>query len=409
MATILAPETSVECLAQAYAEAARLGANMRIAAERLEEIREHLDDANPYRLFDSIDDQMGRLDDKTLVTVVEDLRSRITSGFLDELIMALKREAERDPQAAWQAWLQSYVSALTEFQLPICRALADGEFAFPPQTVAQKNRLKSATRLMQSERWSEVSETFLYLAEESSIGSEHKARLLVSAAEIHLYHFLTFKQAADLLTRAEQTGSARSSVLRGWGEYWLQRDEPDKALDFFRRLLEADPDHAAGYRAMGDTHDRRNNLGAAEEWYREGINRRPGDSGPYRDLLTLYGRVELFETHEGQLAALLEKAIRLAPEDEASIYSQLGNIYQQNKRNEQAHRCFDKAISVDAEYMPAYVDKAFAFMQADDHAHAASVFADAIHRAPTMFDSYWGMALLSEAQGNWADALKWFE
>jgi tetratricopeptide (TPR) repeat protein len=382
---------------------------MRIATERLEEIRDHLDDPNPYRLFDSIDDQIGRLDDSILLTVVGDLRSKITSGFLHERITALQREGERDPQLAWEAWLQTYVAALTEFKLPICRALAEAEFAFPSSTVAHKNLLRSATRLMQSARWSEVSETFLYLADQASIGSEDKTRLLVSAAEIHLYHFLTFKQAAQLLTRAEQMGSATASVLRGWGEYWFQRDNLDKALDFFRRLVEADPDQVAGYRAMGDVHDRRNNLDAAEEWYREGINRRPGDSGPYRDLLTLYGRVELFETHEGQLMGLLEKATRVAPEDEASMYSQLGNICQQNKRHEDALRWFDKAISVDAEYMPAYVEKAFAFKQAEDYAYAASVFADAIRRAPTMFDPYWGMALLSEDQGNWADALHWFE
>src|SRR5262249_15129100 len=161
------------------------------------------------------------------------------------------------------------------------------------------------------------------------------------------YHFFNAAAAKELLDAVERFAPQNGAVLSSLGAYWADQENSEKAKSYYQRAIEAAPGLPDGYVGIGEIFEGELKLAAAEEWYRKAVAAVPGSSSGYLKLLRLYGRRETFESREGALRPLAERAIAAEPDDEYDAFAGLGEVYRQNERLEQAQAWFEKAIAVD--------------------------------------------------------------
>jgi tetratricopeptide (TPR) repeat protein len=402
-------------IAEAYSAAVLAGTDMRIATESLEAVRKaFVNETDPFKKWSAIDDQVGLAIDGALQGVLVNLRDRfadrVRSTEVDRVHDAFAAGTER----GWNEWLAACSEALTHWRMELALALAVEEFPFPPENRKLVERIRQWIKYSLHERWPEAYILFAYLAEQDALTPTQRAGLLVFCAEIHLYHFLKFPEAKLLLERAEALvppgGSESEALVTGaWAEYWLEQGQIEKAKDLCQKVIDLNPIRTGGYTLMGQCYERQNDLSTAEEWYREAIKKRSGNSLGYRRLLGLYGRPELLGSHENQLQPLLERAIMVNPEGKYRVNLDMAYVYQQSKDYQKAYDWYNRAISIDPVRLAAYTDLGYASIEEQrfDQAHAA--FAKAIEVAPESFDGHWGMAWLYEQQQEWEKALTSYE
>lgn len=400
----------IQVFADAYHEAALANAEMRNATEALEAIRSALlERQDSFRVWDKIDEQIGQAEVNCLQPVLITLRNRFERQLFKSEIARLHEVFRQDPQTGWIDWLRKYAEALSFWRLRFCSALAEESFPFKPPTDQEAEMVRRSTRLVLHERWPETCQLFVYLGEQALIPNELRAKFHVTVAEILLYYLMKADKAAEHLRRAKELGPHEARVLYGWGVYWLEQKETERAKDYFQSAIEADPHLEVAYASMGDCYERQEDLHAAEEWYQQTLKIASGNSIGYLRLMRHYGEPDSFLKHKEKILSLVRRAIAVAPEDEYSIYLEIGYIYQKNKEYKEAHQWFDKAIKLDTSRLSGYINRGYAYIQEEKYDQALIAFQKAIEVAPETFDGYWGMSLIHERLGNLEEALHWYE
>ncbi|MFX0197421.1 MAG: FHIPEP family type III secretion protein [Candidatus Hodarchaeota archaeon] len=400
----------IHVIAEAYHAAALANANMRDGAEALEVLRTSmLEEKNLFKVWDVIEEEIGRAETERLQPALIALRNRFEHQLRSSEIVRLHEVFEQDPQAGWINWLQTYVEGLDFWRLQFCLALCEEPFPFPAQRALDVEKIRSTTKLLIHERWPETYGLFLSLTEQNFIPDEHRAKLLVTAGEIQLYHLMNPDKARELFHDAEELAPNEARVVCGWGEYWLEQKKFEKAMEHFQRGIKIAPKYAIFHTNMGECYENQGDLGTAEEWYQEAIRANRGYSFGYRKLINLYGSPELFPTHRERILLLAERAFAVEPECKYQTYLEIGDIYLQNNEHEQAHQWYKNAISLDGTRLNGYIYRGYGFLEEEDYEQARITFQKAIKVAPEAFDGYWGMAGLYEQQEKWEEALHWYE
>jgi len=401
-----------EAIANAYHAVVSADANMRVATNSLETLREALlGGIDAIEIWKTIDDEIGRVETKQLQTVLIELRQWFEQCVTSRLIERLHRSAAQDLETGLQEWLQTYAEALAYWLLSLCQAMVEEPFPFLDRANSTLDLdFKQATKYVLHQRWAEAYPLFLSLAEQSSLHPVTRARLFAPAGQIQLYHYRNFDEALGLFRRAEALAPVESSVICGLGLYWLEKNDLERARAYFRRAIEVAPAEESGYVYMGDASQKEGHFAAAESWFQAAIREASGFDTGYTRLLRLYGRPQFIDTHESSIVPLAERAIAVNPAGKYAIYLEVGYAYQQSGRHyEEAHRWFQKAIDLDKEQVNAYNYQGNAYLEQSKYDEARAAFAQAIAVAPEVFESYLNMALIDEAQERWADALQWYE
>lgn len=400
----------IQLIAKAYYEAALENVNMQNAIDALESIRKAvINGENHFNVWVVIDKCIGQTEDDRFQKVLIKFRNRFIQQVFAVEIVRLHEAFRSNPEDGWTEWLRVYTEAFTYWRFKFCLMLSEEQFPFPAGTEPIVEKIRQSTRFALHSRWPEVYDSIIYLAEQERISKLQRANMLVTAAEIQLYHLLKPDVAKDLLQRGKELAPGESRVIIGWGEYWLQKKEFDKAKECFQEVIRQDSILTNGYTVMGECYEKQNDLDAAEEWYIEAIKKRSGDSGGYLRLLRLYGRPEKLATHETKLSPFLNRVIAVDPLGEYIVYIEMGYIYQQNKQYEKAYYWYDKAIELDGTCIGGYTSKGYSYLEENNYEQARASFQIAIKFASEAFDGYWGMALLYERQELWEDALQWYE
>jgi hypothetical protein len=208
--------------ADAYCKAALAGAEMRAASNTIETLRDAVlaipAGKSVMEAWAAFDEQIGLADLNQLVPVLVNLRQEFIKIATEREIYRLLRASEREPEAGWVNWVETYARALspwgwrTTFGNDIARDGLKGRTLFKDWPI---KRIRDATELVKKSRWSETYDWFIFLAEED-IQPELRAHLLSIAAEIQLYHFYQPSKTKELLELADRL--APSGVCKLCGE-----------------------------------------------------------------------------------------------------------------------------------------------------------------------------------------------
>ncbi len=239
-----------------------------------------------------------------------------------------------------------------------------------------------------------------------------------SALSIYGNFLLEARRPRDAQKTFEHLADSRSRQLRrdyGLGRADFDLGELDGALASFEKARDIDPESANVYSRLAKIEKARGNLDASEKWLREGMRIAPsriafqdladfllasgrggeiqklagGWHGPGAEAAAAYGRGQLLFSQGNPAGALveLERAAELAPEDDnieqalANSLSQLGRfeeakvhyetilrrtpcylgaltnlgaVYERQKRADDAIRSYENAIRCDDRYPAAY-------------------------------------------------------
>lgn len=408
---------------EAYARAARAGAEMRAATEALESVRDALRaGADLFDLWARFDEQIGRADLDRLVPTLVWLRREFEHAAVSRTTAALAEKFSRDPRAGWRAWLRMYLRSFDErgFRRSFAEAIAAGALSWSPSADWPVERIREAAGKVLRSRWAEAYDWFLFLSDQDELPEPHRAAAVCVAAEIQIYHFVRPTCAWRLLERAAQLAPDDPSVIRCRGEYWLLMEDLDRARECFGRLVRERPDLADGFVGLGDCADKAGDRTAAESYYNQAAANAPGMRDGYRQLLNWHGREEWFAHRQALVESLFRRLLALS-DHEPDTWVELGCVYKQNRRFEDARRCFEKAIELDPDGSLARVWRAYTWLDEATEAgigtprgaellEAARVdFMDAIRAAPDALDGCWGLSGLEMTRSDWPAALQWCE
>jgi tetratricopeptide (TPR) repeat protein len=400
----------IHFIADAYYNATFANVDMRNVTEALESLRGiMLKERNIFKIWDSLDDQIGQASSDRLQSVLISIRNRFEKQVIKREVTRLEKVFKQNPQSGWKAWLKTYVEALTFWRVRFCYDLTNAQLPFSTNKEPEIEKFRKISLLSLHQRWAETYNFYLYLAELKIIPDVQRAKLYVALGEIQLYHLLNSTKALKFFKYAEELTPKEGRICYGLGEYWLNEKNFEMAKNYFQKAIENAPYQTHGYVGMGNYYEKLDNLNAAEEWYRKAIKTRSGESDGYVGLIRVYGNPLLFETHKELIEPLIKKTIAVNPAGEYQVYLEVGYIYQKNMNYDQAHQWFQKAIDLDKTRIDGYISKGYAYILQGKYDQVSSVFQKAIKLAPEAYDGYWGMAWFHAQQEHWKKALHFYK
>ena len=170
--------------------------------------------------------------------------------------------------------------------------------------------------------------------------------------------------------------------------------EYDKAISFYLRYIELDPDYAIAYYNLGNAYYDQGNHTKAIESYKKAIELNPDDAQAYYNLGYAY-------REQGNNAKAIEsykKAIELDP-DYAKPYYNLGNAYYNQGNLTKAIELWEKAIELDPDYTKPYYNLGYAYRKQGNNAKAIESYKKAIELNPDDASAYVNMGIVYSEQG----------
>jgi len=170
--------------------------------------------------------------------------------------------------------------------------------------------------------------------------------------------------------------------------------EYDKAISFYLRYIELDPDYAIAYYNLGNAYYDQGNHTKAIESYKKAIELNPDDAQAYYNLGYAY-------REQGNNAKAIEsykKAIELDP-DYAKPYYNLGLAYYNQGNLTKAIELWEKAIELDPDYTKPYYNLGYAYREQGNNAKAIESYKKAIELNPDDVSAYVNMGMVYSEQG----------
>ena len=221
---------------------------------------------------------------------------------------------------------------------------------------------------------------------------------------------------------------------------WVHADQYryEDALTWFERTLEADPRHSWALHSRVTVLRRSRRFTEAEMAAREGIERRPADTGlmmrmawlrddqyRYEDVLTWCNRALEVVPHDSsalawqvgalrslrnfdQAEAAAREAIDRRP-DEPNLLVQMGWVYGDQLRYEEAVSWFQGALEIDPRHDWALGSKVTALRRLRRFDEAEAAARESIDRRPDSVDALVQVGQLYDDQFRYEEALKWYD
>lgn len=413
------PSNALEVFEAGLRAAETAGLDATVTREPITRLRLLAGEAeNIFEFWFEIDNEIGRADSDNLAHELIKLRA----SFEDELFKSTLKDVgvqfEQSAERGWQSFVNVLAEAVMRFRHGFAGQLLEANLPFSESQRAAGLELRGAVRFMSQARWPEAYEQLGRLAQFDFLQPLVRARLAVMLAQIELFHFRNAVQAKKFYDQAEQLAPNDGKVLSAVGEYWLtekdaeQVDQTDyeRALSYYERARAASPNVALPYAYMGEYFETvKKDLAAAQVWYQRAIDAAPGDGFGYVKLLKLFGKPELFKSHEPDLTRLLKQIIAVGPEDEYQTYTDYGSAYEQNLQFETASEWYEKAITLDPDRPLGYVAIAQLREKENRIDDARMVYRRLLEICPDSYEGYLGLAWLAEREEKWDEALDWYQ
>ena len=382
----------------------------KIDAGTLSEIRNCIsragtDDSSVFRLWDAIEEQIGKhykhKDQPALIT----LRGKyIESTFIYEknrLDSIFKESSEK----GWQEWIVLIAKSITQFKYTFQSKFCEFEFPFPGDKIERVNVLKKAIHYIIQGYWAGAYESVEYLTSFDFIQPGIKTELYVILAEIQQFHFYKPYKAERFFGIAGKISSDHYRVISSRAKFLSEQGNIIESKECYARLISLYPNKAGGYIGMGNIAEGEKE--EAEVWYKNAVKYSPGDTDGYIELAKYYIR-----TGSDGINDLKEQVLLISPELEYDFSIETGYEYQNAHKYEEAINEFNIALNLNKWKQSAISHLGFLFLDSNhdqDFEKARSYFEKVIELMPDSEDSYLNMAYVYEVEKEWSEVLKWYE
>ena len=229
-----------------------------------------------------------------------------------------------------------------------------------------------------------------------------------------------------------------SKLFAGVGEYYMNRDDFDNAIDFFRESSTMDAKNTIARNGLSEALGLKGNEllvkdspAAARKFFEEALNynakNAPASFGlgevfaalekddearvnyenalsSDKDLTEIYTPLGILYYHQGQIAKadeLLTKAMVISPNNPQTQYF-LGLIRYSQNSNEKALTAFRKATEADPTYSEAFYQAGETNLRLNKPADAIADFTKATTLKPNYFEAWLGLGTANYELNNWA-------
>ena len=241
---------------------------------------------------------------------------------------------------------------------------------------------------------------------------------------------------------ARMEPGAASKLFAGVGEYYMDRDDYDNAIDFFRESALLDAKNQVARNGLsealalkGNAELVRDSWGPAQKFFEEALTYNPNNAPAQfglgevfsasgkeaearanyekaltndKELTEIYVPLGILYFQQGEIAKadeLLTKAMAIAPDDADTQYF-LGLIRYSQNRNQEALTAFNRAKASNPAYSEAFYQSGETNLRLNNHADAVADFTKATLLKPNYFEAWLGLGSAYYEMNNWPEAVK---
>jgi superkiller protein 3 len=181
------------------------------------------------------------------------------------------------------------------------------------------------------------------------------------------------------------------------GDLYRINDQPQRAIDAYRRAAGFDPGYASPWYNLGNIQAGLEQDDEAIAAYRKAIALKPGDPWPYHNLALVYEKREVY----GEAIALYQQAIerQRTDRDRAISWENLGNVYNDLNRLAEAVSAFQEAIRLNPEYALPWSSLGDVFTTLEQFPYAEGAYRQAIALDPAYVWAYNSLGAVYESMG----------
>lgn len=189
-----------------------------------------------------------------------------------------------------------------------------------------------------------------------------------------------YGKAEAVLSQSLKLAPENGDALNGMGQLALARHQFKDALDWGQRAVKANPYRAANYGIVGDALIELGRYDEAVAAFQKMVDTRPD--------LSSYSRVSYARELHGQIEGAIEAMARAvaaggpAAENTAYVRVQLGNLYFNSGRPDEAEQQYQTALGRIADYGPARAGLAYVRAGRGDDAGAIDLLNKAVEAMP---------------------------
>ena len=289
--------------------------------------------------------------------------------------------------------------------------------------------VSDALRLLEAGRFVDAREAFGRLSGEEP--SNIAAGIGLACALDQLGHT---REAARTLRRVLEFHSKRASLWFGLGFCHEKTGDTDEAVAAYERAVELDPQLRNPHERLAAIHLRHGDTGGAIEHYEVICGSEPADAASHLSLAELYLRAHRFddaarryeyaaalepdswEIRDDMISALVgarrfEEAVDLLAErirhrpECADQYVRLGDVYAKMGRERDSMEAYEKALSLNPDYLEATVKAASLRLRDGHFEQAALTFARAVEINDRLVHGYVGLGVARHAMGQHEEAM----
>lgn len=236
-----------------------------------------------------------------------------------------------------------------------------------------------------------------------------------------------------------------AKLFAGVGEYHMDRDNFDEAIDFFREATTLDPKYPVARTGLSEALALKGNeelvkdaRAVARRFFEEALTYNPNNAPAHfglgevfaaddkdaearasyekalandKELTEIYVPLGVLYFRAGEIAKadeLLTKAMAVSPNDAETQYF-LGLIRYQQGRNPEALTALRKAIAGDPVFADAYYQTGETLLRLNKPAEAAVEFKKATELKANFFEAWLGLGNAHYEANNWAEAVTAYE
>ncbi len=162
-----------------------------------------------------------------------------------------------------------------------------------------------------------------------------------------------------------------------------------KALQYFKKATERDPNDPVAWYGLGYCHAGLNNQQSAIEAYKQAIRVNPYDEVTHFQLGNYYSQLG---RHEDAIAAYKE-VVRINPEFEAAHFN-LGVAYTRLGNYSQSSAAFEEVIRINPEAVPAHYNLGVAYSELGQYQQAVKAHQQVIELKPEFVPAHFSLGLV---------------
>jgi protein O-mannosyl-transferase len=193
-----------------------------------------------------------------------------------------------------------------------------------------------------------------------------------------------------------------SEAYNNYGAILLKKRHLDEAISNFEIALQKNPDLVVVQKNLGDAFFLKGNFAKAISCYQNVLQKKPNLSNTQQLLNEAY---RLKEQLEIQIQDL-EKRLRGTAED-AKIYFELGRLFRQTGRSEEALHHFRKAMDLNPGLVQALNSIIFILTEKGDYQEAIDVYKGYLKMYPRKVNIYYNIACLYARKNKIAESVQW--